>query len=75
MDPVYDVFYEKYLLLYSLYGAEREQLDREQYEKLDLELLALVEAAETRDLKIEEVTRLKELQHLLLDDVAEGFWS
>ncbi len=75
MDPLYDVFYEKYLLLYSLHGGDREQLDRETYEKFDRELLTLVERSQERDLTIAEVSRLKELEYLLLDDVAEGFWS
>ena len=75
MDPFYDVFYEKYLLLYSLYGGDRQQLDRATYEQCDRELLGLVELSQQRDLQISEVSRLKELEFLLLDDVAEGFWS
>jgi hypothetical protein len=75
MDPLYDVYYDKYRLLYNLYGAERRLLDREEYEHLDQELLGLIERAQTQDLLMAEIARIKEIEYLLLDDIAEGFYS
>lgn len=75
MDPLYDVYYEKYLLLHSLYGTDRPQLTREQYQALDKELLSLVNVAQEKDLTMAQLARIKEVEHLLMDDVAEGFYS
>lgn len=75
MDPLYDVFYEKYCLLHSLYGAERRLLKRGEFETLDKELLVLIEKSQDEDLSMSEITRIKEIEYLLLDDVAEGFYT
>lgn len=75
MQSLYDVYYEKYCLLFNLYGAERRHLSRGEYEQLDRELLRLIEQAQSVDLTMAEITRIKEIEFLLLDDIAEGFYS
>ena len=74
MTSLYDVFYEKYNLLYNLYGAERPYLSRVEYEKHDREMIRLIEKANTLDLTMAEIARLKEIEYLLLDDISESFY-
>ncbi len=75
METLYDVYYEKYCLLWNLYGAERRHVPRKEYEALDHELLRLIDQAQREDLTMAEVTRMREIEYLLLDDIAEGFYS
>ena len=74
MSALYDVFYEKYNLLYNLYGADRPYLSREDFEKFDREMIELIEKANNKDLTMREIGRLKEIEYLLLDDVSESFY-
>ncbi len=74
MSALYDVFYEKYNLLYTLYGANRPYLSREDYEKYDREMIKLIEKANTHDLTMAEIARLKEIEYMLLDDISERFY-
>ncbi len=73
-DDLYDVYYEKYTLLHSLYGADRGFLTRDEYRERDRELLALMERTNERDVSEDEILRIKELEYLLLDDISEGFF-
>ena len=75
MDDLYDVYYEKYTLLHSLYGGDRRFLTRDEYAHCDRELLALLERSGERDLSVAEISRIKEIEFLLMDDVAEGFFQ
>ncbi|MGE0435110.1 MAG: hypothetical protein AB7K09_13780 [Planctomycetota bacterium] len=75
METLYDVYYEKYCLLWNLYGAERRHLPRPEYEALDQELLQLINRAQGNDLTMAEITRMREIEYLLLDDIAEGFYK
>ena len=74
MTSLYDVFYEKYNLLYNLYGAGRPYLDRIEYEKIDREMIKIIEKANTKDLTVAEIARLKEIEYMLLDDISEKFY-
>ena len=74
LSALYDVFYEKYNLLYTLYGAERPYLSRDDFEKYDREMIDLIEKANKKDLSVAEIGRLKEIEYLLLDDVSESFY-
>ena len=75
MNTLYDVYYEKYCLLWNLYGAERRHIPRDEYERLDQELLLLINRAQGNDLTMAEITRMREIEYLLLDDIAEGFYK
>jgi hypothetical protein len=75
---VYDYYYENYLMLYSLYGRGRPKLNRERYEDLDRELLRLVTTMQeatgdtSPQLTRTAFNRIRELEYMLLDDVAES---
>lgn len=77
MSDVYDYYYENYLMLYSLYGRGRPRVSRERYEELDKELLDLVGNMPAQELEEAEYdrstfTRLRDIEFLLLDDIAES---
>lgn len=69
---VYDYYYENYLILYNLYGRGRPRVKREQYEKLDLELMQIVARGEDTELSRQEVARVRDIEYMLLDDIAEN---
>ena len=75
---VYDYYYENYLMLYSLYGRGRPKLARRRYEELDRELLGLVSSMQDatgetpQQLARQSFNRIRELEYMLLDDVAEA---
>jgi hypothetical protein len=69
---VYDYYYENYLILYNLYGRGRPKLNREQYEKLDTELMALVSGGDDKELSREQFNRVRDIEYMLLDDIAES---
>lgn len=69
---VYDYYYENYLILYNLYGRGRPRVKREQYEKLDQELMQLVSRGEDAELSRTEVARVRDIEYMLLDDIAEN---
>jgi hypothetical protein len=69
---VYDYYYENYLILYNLYGRGRPRVKREQYEKLDQELMQLVSRGEDAELSRAEVARVRDIEYMLLDDIAEN---
>lgn len=69
---VYDYYYENYLILYNLYGRGRPKLGREQYEKLDQELMALVSGDDEKELSREQIARVRDIEYMLLDDIAES---
>jgi len=69
---VYDYYYENYLILYNLYGRGRPRLKRDQYEKLDQELMALVSRGEESELSREQIARVRDIEYMLLDDIAES---
>ena len=69
---VYDYYYENYLILYNLYGRGRPKLNREQYEKLDSELMALVSGGDDKELSREQFNRVRDIEYMLLDDIAES---
>ncbi|CAG0929811.1 hypothetical protein PLCT1_01141 [Planctomycetaceae bacterium] len=71
-SDVYDYYYENYLILYNLYGRGRPKLNREQYEKLDLELMALVATGDESELAREQINRVRDIEYMLLDDIAEA---
>lgn len=71
-SDVYDYYYENYLILYNLYGRGRPKLNREQYEKLDLELMALVARGDEAELAREQINRVRDIEYMLLDDIAEA---
>ena len=71
-SDVYDYYYENYLILYNLYGRGRPKLNREQYEKLDLELMALVARGDEAELAREQINRVRDIEYMLLDDIAES---
>lgn len=86
MADVYDYYFENYLMLYNLYGRGRPRVDRETYEDLDRELLNLVKNLPDRiekdedELEVAEITRgqfnrIRELEFILLDDIAEALLS
>ncbi|MCC6574570.1 MAG: hypothetical protein IT462_12365 [Planctomycetes bacterium] len=69
---VYDYYYENYLILYNLYGRGRPRVKREQYEKLDVELMQMVSKGEDAELSRSEVARVRDIEYMLLDDIAEN---
>ena len=69
---VYDYYYENYLILYNLYGRGRPRLKRDQYEKLDQELMALVAKGDDAELSREQIARVRDIEYMLLDDIAES---
>ncbi|MCC6150833.1 MAG: hypothetical protein IT461_11330 [Planctomycetes bacterium] len=69
---VYDYYYENYLILYNLYGRGRPKLNREQYEKLDQELMALVAKGDESELARDQINRVRDIEYMLLDDIAES---
>jgi len=69
---VYDYYYENYLILYNLYGRGRPKLNREQYERLDTELMALVSGGDDKELSREQIARVRDIEYMLLDDIAES---
>lgn len=74
---LYDIFYDNYLLHYSLYGRGRPKLSRMRYERLDRELLTLVDQYERQGqagapvFTREMFNRVRDLEYLLMDDIAE----
>ncbi len=74
MSSLYDVFYEKYNLLYNLYGGDRAYLSRVEYEKIDREMIRIIEKTNSKDLTVAEIARLKEIEYLMLDDISEKFY-
>jgi hypothetical protein len=74
---LYDIFYDNYLLHYSLYGRGRPKLSRMRYERLDRELLSLVDQYERQGtagapvFTREMFNRVRDLEYLLMDDIAE----
>ncbi len=71
-SDVYDYYYENYLILYNLYGRGRPKLNREQYEKLDLELMELVARGDEAELGRDQINRVRDIEYMLLDDIAEA---
>jgi hypothetical protein len=71
-SDVYDYYYENYLILYNLYGRGRPRVTREQYEQMDSELMTIVAAEEGTQLTNEQVTRVRDIEYVLMDDVAEA---
>jgi len=69
---VYDYYYENYLILYNLYGKGRPKVRREVYENLDQELMKTVAESETRELTREEISRVRDIEYMLMDDIAEA---
>lgn len=70
-SDVYDYYYENYLILYNLYGRGRPRVTREQYEDLDSELMTIVAKAD-EGLNHDEFTRVRDIEYILMDDVAEA---
>lgn len=70
-SDVYDYYYENYLILYNLYGRGRPRVSREQYEELDSELMTIVAAAD-EGLSHDQFTRVRDIEYILMDDVAEA---
>ncbi len=71
-SDVYDYYYENYLILYNLYGRGRPKINRDHYEKLDLELMALVARGDETELAREQINRVRDIEYMLLDDIAEA---
>jgi hypothetical protein len=71
-SDVYDYYYENYLILYNLYGRGRPRVTREQYEQLDSELMRLVSTAENDQLNHQQMVRVRDIEYVLMDDVAEA---
>jgi hypothetical protein len=71
-SDVYDYYYENYLILYNLYGRGRPKLNREQYEKLDTELMALVAKGDESELARDQINRVRDIEYMLMDDIAEA---
>ncbi|MCC6466504.1 MAG: hypothetical protein IT463_14280 [Planctomycetes bacterium] len=71
-SDVYDYYYENYLLLYNLYGKGRPRVSREEFQKLDEELMLIVVRSEGSEVDKAEITRVKDIEYLLMDDVAEA---
>lgn len=71
-SDVYDYYYENYLILYNLYGRGRPRVTREQYEQLDTELMDLVSQADGSDLDHTQILRVRDIEYMLMDDVAEA---
>ena len=71
-SDVYDYYYENYLILYNLYGRGRPRVTREQYEQLDDELMNIVGQAENSDLTHPQIVRVRDIEFVLMDDIAEA---
>jgi hypothetical protein len=71
-SDVYDYYYENYLILYNLYGRGRPRVTREQYEQLDSELMQLVAGADNNQINHEQMVRVRDIEYVLMDDVAEA---
>lgn len=71
-SDVYDYYYENYLLLYNLYGKGRPRVDREEFEKLDSEMMQIISRAEGGELAGLDVARIKDIEYILMDDIAEA---
>ncbi|MBX3458433.1 MAG: hypothetical protein KF696_00545 [Planctomycetes bacterium] len=71
-SDVYDYYYENYLILYNLYGRGRPRVSREQYEQLDAELMQIVARGESSELNREDIVRVRDIEYILMDDVAEA---
>lgn len=71
-SDVYDYYYENYLILYNLYGRGRPRVSREQYEQLDSELMQIVAKGESSELLREDIVRVRDIEYILMDDVAEA---
>lgn len=71
-SDVYDYYYENYLILYNLYGRGRPRVTRELYEELDSELMQIVAQAETGELSHPQIVRVRDIEYILMDDVAEA---
>lgn len=71
-SDVYDYYYENYLLLYNLYGKGRPRISREEFQKLDEELMQIVARSDGGELEKADITRVKDIEYLLMDDVAEA---
>ena len=71
-SDIYDYYYENYLLLYNLYGRGRPRINRDDYEELDLELIKLVRTGEDNGLIQGQVSRVRDIEYMLMDDIAEG---
>jgi len=71
-SDVYDYYYENYLLLYNLYGTGRPRVGREEFEKLDTELMQIISRAEGGELGAIDVARIKDIEYILMDDIAEA---
>ncbi|MHC4839546.1 MAG: hypothetical protein ACYTDT_01110 [Planctomycetota bacterium] len=71
-SDVYDYYYENYLILYNLYGRGRPKVEREHYEELDAELMEIISRGDHTELSRSEVIRIRDIEFLLLDDIAEA---
>jgi hypothetical protein len=71
-SDVYDYYYENYLLLYNLYGKGRPRVDREEFEKLDSELMQIISRVDHGELSASDVARIKDVEYILMDDIAEA---
>ncbi|MBE7493093.1 MAG: hypothetical protein HS108_15235 [Planctomycetes bacterium] len=71
-SDVYDYYYENYLLLYNLYGKGRPRVGRDEFEKLDNELMQIISRAEGGELGAADVARIKDIEYILMDDIAEA---
>lgn len=71
-SDIYDYYYENYLLLYNLYGRGRPRIGRKDYEELDTELIDLVQSGDREGLDHSQVTRIRDIEFMLMDDIAEA---
>jgi hypothetical protein len=71
-SDVYDYYYENYLILHNLYGRGRPLVSREQFEELDTELMQIVAGAEGGGLNRDDIARVRDIEYILMDDVAEA---
>ncbi|MBK9975535.1 MAG: hypothetical protein IPP14_12260 [Planctomycetes bacterium] len=71
-SDVYDYYYENYLLLYNLYGKGRPRVGREEFEKLDSELMLIISRVDHGELSAADVARIKDVEYILMDDIAEA---
>ena len=75
MLDIYDYYFENYLMIYSLYGRGRPTVDRERFEALDRELVALLANSSMDGLSPEQASRVGEIEFLLLDDISEALMN
>jgi hypothetical protein len=71
-SDVYDYYYENYMILYNLYGRGRPLVNREQFEAMDTELMQIVAAAENSQLTRDQIARVRDIEYILMDDIAEA---